>query len=141
MQQSDDTSLRLSEHREVIAQLIRYGVTGGVVTLIGVGVYWLCVTSLGASPLLATFAAYVVAVMIGYVLHSRFSFKGHGSRDNPIGTTSRFFAGSVVSYLLNSLFVWIVTGPMAFAPEWGIVPMVFVTPLIIFVINRIWVFR
>jgi putative flippase GtrA len=141
MQQSDDTSLRLSEHREVIAQLIRYGVTGGVVTLIGVGVYWLCVTSAGASPLLATFAAYVVAVMIGYVLHSRFSFKGHGSRDNPIGTTSRFFAGSVISYLLNSLLVWIVTGPMAFAPEWGIVPMVFVTPLIIFVINRIWVFR
>ncbi len=141
MQKSDDPSLPFSEHREVIAQLIRYGVTGGIVTLIGVGVYWFCVKSLGAAPLLATFAAYLVAVMIGYVLHSRFSFRGHGSRDNPIGTTSRFFAGSVVSYLLNSLFVWIVTGPMAFAPEWGIVPMVFVTPLIIFVINRLWVFR
>jgi putative flippase GtrA len=141
MQNSNDRLLPLLKHREMITQLVRYGITGGIVTLIGVGVYWACVRSVGASPLLATFVAYVVAVMIGYVLHSRFSFKGHGSRDNPIGTTSRFFAGSVVSYLLNSLFVWIVTGPMAFAPEWGIVPMVFVTPLIIFVINRLWVFR
>jgi putative flippase GtrA len=131
----------LAQHRDLIAQFIRYGVTGGFVTLIGVGVYWICARKLGYAPLLATLFAYLVAVSIGYGLHSRFSFRGHGSRDDMVGTTGRFFAGSLLSYLLNSLLVWVVTGPMGRPAEWGIIPMVFITPVIIFIVNRLWVFR
>jgi putative flippase GtrA len=141
MPKSPPPFLTLAPHRDMIGQLVRYGLTGGFVTLIGVGVYWGSLKTLGTPPLLATFLAYLVAVVIGYVLHSRFSFKGHGSRDDTIGTTSRFFAGSLLSYGLNSLFVWLVTGPMARPAEWGIVPMVFVTPVILFIVNRLWVFR
>jgi putative flippase GtrA len=129
------------DHRALFAQFIRYGVTGGFVTLIGVGVYWFAARKLAYAPLVATLLAYLVAVMIGYVLHSRFSFKGHGSRDDTLATTSRFFAGSLLSYALNSLFVWIATGPMAGPPEWGIVPMVCITPIILFIVNRLWVFK
>jgi putative flippase GtrA len=125
----------------VISQFIRYGITGGFVTLVGVGVYWLFATPWGYPPLIATLFAYMVAVSIGYVLHSRFSFKGHGSRGNTLSTTSRFFAGSLLSYALNSLFVWITTGLLHGPPWWGIPPMVFITPIIIFIVNRLWVFR
>ncbi len=131
----------IGQHRELIAQFIRYGLTGGFVTLIGVGVYWYAARKSGFSPLVATLLAYLVAVAIGYVLHSRFSFKGHGSRDDTLKTTSRFFAGSLLSYALNSLFVWIATGPMRGPPEWGIIPMVFITPVVLFIVNRLWVFK
>ena len=131
----------LARNRDLVMQFLRYGITGGFVTLVGVGVYWLCATPWGYPPLLATFFAYLIAVSIGYVLHSRFSFKNHGSREDTLGTSSRFIAGSLLSYALNSLFVWITTGLLGGPAWWGIPPMVFVTPVIIFIVNRLWVFR
>jgi putative flippase GtrA len=125
----------------VFMQLFRYGVTGGGVTLLGAGLYWITTEFYGATPLMGTLLAYLIAVVVGYVLHSRFTFKGHGSRDNTVRTTSRFFMGSLLSYGLNSLLVWIVTGPMGFASVWGLIPIVFITPIIIFIVNRYWVFK
>ncbi len=125
----------------VLSQFLRYGITGGFVTIIGVTLYWIVATPMGYPPLLATLAAYSVAVSIGYVMHSRFSFRGHGNRDDTVKTGGKFFAGSLFSYLLNSLFVWILTGWLGGPPWWGIVPMVFVTPLILFWVNRLWVFN
>ena len=55
--------------------------------------------------------------------------------------TSRFFLVSLVSFGLNSLFVWILTGPLLDGPEWWpVVPMLFVTPFVTFALNRRWVF-
>lgn len=126
--------------RVLAAQFIRYGITGGFVTLLGVAGYSLVASQLHWPPLLATFLAYVISGTTGYVLHSRFSFRGHGRRDNLLRTGGRFFLGSLVSYGLNSLFVWILTGPLA-GPWWWPVPvMIFVTPVIVFVLNRKWVF-
>lgn len=129
-----------SEAHAMLGQLIRFGVTGGFVTLLGIGIYMIAATMIDLAPLLANLLAYAVAVTVGYVLHSRFSFKGHGRRDNVARTTSRFFAVSMVSLALNSLFVWVLTGPMGGPDWWPTVPMLFVTPLVTFSLNRQWVF-
>jgi putative flippase GtrA len=141
MPNSDPNLSFIDQNRALIAQVIRYAITGGFVTLIGAGVYRYLATNLGYAPLIANAAAYLVAVAIGYVLHSRYSFRGHGSRDNEAVTGSRFFVGSLVSWALNSLFVWIVTSVMALHPDWGLVPIIFITPVIMFVVNRRWVFQ
>ena len=74
------------------------------------------------------------------MLHSRFSFAGHGSRDNPAVRTVRFAIVSVISLALNSLFVWLFTSPFGW-PLWTpVVPMLFVVPLVTFWLNRHWVF-
>ncbi|MCJ8158757.1 GtrA family protein [Sphingomonas sp. LaA6.9] len=119
---------------------MRYGLTGGFVTLIGAGAYWVTATFAGVAPLAANVIAYAVSVVIGYVLHSRWSFRGHGSRDNLARITSRFVMVSVVSFVLNSLFVWVLTGPLGGPTWWPVIPMVFVTPLVTFALNRAWVF-
>jgi putative flippase GtrA len=125
---------------DVLWQFVRYGITGGGVTLCGVALYWGAVTYFSYSPLFATFLAYLLAVSLGYVIHSRFSFRGHGSRDNLMRTTSRFFGASLLSYALNSFFVWLLTSVLGGPAWWGIPPMVFITPIIIFLVNRRWVF-
>jgi putative flippase GtrA len=143
-ERSDKTVMKYLEHltgNPVFMQLFRYALTGGGITLIGAGIYWIAADIYNLAPLLATLVAYLVAVVLGYILHSRYSFKDHGRRDNTARTTSRFFLGSLISYGLNSALVWVVTGPMGFAPVWGIVPMIFITPIIIFIINRNWVFK
>ncbi len=121
-------------------QLLRFGMVGGFVTALSVIVYYVPATWLGVPPLLANLLAYGVAVALGYVLHSRVSFKGHGSRDKPLERTGRFFIVSLVSLGLNSLFVGILTGPLQGPTWWPVIPMLFVTPVVTFTLNRQWVF-
>ena len=132
------------EHRgaitNLVGQLVRFGLVGGFVTIIGVIVYWVPATFMGVAPLLSNLLAYAVAVAIGYVLHSRVSFRGHGSRDNVAKRTGRFFVVSLVSLGLNSLFVGVLTGPLDGPTWWPVIPMVFVTPMVTFYLNRQWVF-
>lgn len=125
----------------LFGQLVRYAFTGGFITALGAALYWVTATFMGFHPLVANTFAYTLCVAIGYVLHSRWSFRGHGSRDNPARRTSRFFLVSLVSYGTNSAFVWILTGPLLDGPTWWpVVPMLFVTPFVTFALNRRWVF-
>lgn len=126
--------------RDLLVQLIRFGMVGGFVTALGAGAYWVPATFLGVPPLAANVLGYLVAAGVGYVLHSRVSFKGHGSRDNPVQRTGRFLVVSLVSLGLNSLFVWVLTGLLHGPTWWPVVPMIFVTPLATFALNRYWVF-
>ncbi len=123
----------------VLGQIIRFGMVGGFVTGLGASVYLVAVYA-GVAPLLANFFSYLAAMGAGYVLHSRVSFKGHGSRDNPRRRTFRFVVVSLVSLVLNSLFVWSMTGPLGL-PLWSpVVTMVFVVPVVTFLLQRRWVF-
>ena len=132
------------EHRveftDIVGQLVRFGLVGGFVTILGVIFYWVPATFFGIPPLIANLLAYAVAVALGYVLHSKVSFKDHGSRDNVAKRTGRFFVVSLVSLGLNSLFVGILTGPLDGPTWWPLVPMLFVTPAVTFAMNRQWVF-
>ena len=124
----------------LIGQLWRYAVSGGLVTALGVGVYWVAAVWLQVAPLLANLLGYLAAVAAGYVMHSRWSFRGHGRRDNVARTTARFFMVSLVSLGLNSLWVWLLTDFFGTSPSWPAVPMLLVTPLVTFELNRRWVF-
>ena len=126
--------------RELFGQLFRYAVTGGFVTALGIAVYLFAATVIDVAPLLANVFAYAVCVAVGYVIHSKWSFRGHGRRDNLARTTSRFFLVSLVSFALNSLFVWLLTGPLGGPDWWPTIPMLFVTPFVTFALNRRWVF-
>ena len=144
---------RLDTHRtrEVFWQLVRFGIAGGLATAIYTIVYWPVATyghrilSVGSGaewPLVGNVLGYLAAMVSGYHLHSRWSFRGHGSRENAAATSSRFFAVSLVSFALNTAFVWVLTGPLLHgATWWPLVPILFVTPLVTFALNRLWVFR
>lgn len=121
-------------------QLVRFAISGGIVTLLGVGTYWITADALDIPHLVANFLGYVVAMGTGYVMHSRFSFAGHGRRDNLARTTSRFVAVSLVSLALNSFWVWLMTDALRGETWWPTPLMLFVTPLVTFSLNRRWVF-
>ena len=126
--------------REILGQLFRYAITGGFVTALGAGAYAALAMLTPMDPLVAVFVAYLICVAVGYVLHSRWSFAGHGTRDDPVKTTSRFFVVSLVSYALNTAFTWVLTKPLHGPDWWPIIPMLCVTPLATFALNRRWVF-
>jgi len=123
-----------------LAQLLRYAITGGGVTLLGAALYLALVAATPLHPQAAMFAAYVVCVAIGYVIHSRWSFRGHGTRDNPGRTTVRFLIASGISYGLNAFWTWLCIDALGLAEWTPVLPLLFVTPLAMFAINRNWVF-
>ena len=152
-------------------QLTRFGVAGGITTALYAIVYWPIATYMphaftgsrlaggffggipvqhrnavgkvtpGAWPSVGNVLGYLAAMLSGYLLHSRWSFKGHGERDNLARTSGRFFAVSLVSFGLNSLFVGGFTGPLLHWPTWTpLVPITFFTPVVTFALQRWWVF-
>jgi putative flippase GtrA len=128
------------ERRAVLGQLLRFIVSGAFVTALGVGVYALVALVLNWHPQLGNFLAYVVAMATGYVLHSTWSFRDHGA-ERTHGTKLRFVTVSLVSYALNSFWVWLLYSYLDLHRAVPILPMLFVTPAVTFLLNRQWVFR
>ena len=130
-----------AKHGEVVRQFIRYGLSGGVSSLVNIAVYWVARDEGRLDPNLAWGLGYVAAVLVGYVIHSRWSFHGHGRRGNLVRTGGRFVAVSLVSFALNSLWVWALVQVLDL-PTWAPIPLVLgVTPIAVFTLNRQWVFR
>ena len=138
----------LGRHGEVLAQLVRFGVTGLAVTAFYAIVYWPIATygnrilhlGYGAVwPLIAVVIAFLSATAVGNVAHSRISFKDHGTRD--ARTAHRFFLVQLLGFGLNAAFTWLLTGPLVHGPTWWpLVPAIFVTPLVTFGLQRNWVY-
>jgi putative flippase GtrA len=129
----------MGRHSELLGQLVRYALTGGLATIVNIGVYWI-LAHRGMDPNAAWTMGYVAAVLVGYVVHSRWSFRGHGRRDNLARTGSRFVVVSLVSFGLNQLWVWLLVRHLGL-PLWAPYPLVLgVTPFIVFGLNRKWVF-
>lgn len=134
--------LPLSDDQRALAiQFLRYGVTGGFVTLLGVAGYAVAVRIGQLPPLIANVIAYLISMAFGYVMHARYSFRGHGSSgDASVRQGGKFFVTSGISFALNSLFVWLFTGPFGWDRLSPVIAMVFITPVICFFIYRKWVF-
>ncbi|MCW4461565.1 GtrA family protein [Sphingomonas sp. BT-65] len=125
----------------VLGQLMRFGIAGVVSTLIYAAVYMPLVT--WVFPNLAVAAvpfAFAVAVTCGFFMHSLWSFKGHGSRDNSGRQHVKFLVVQGFGLLLNALFTWVIADLLHY-PDWApLIPIVTITPLATFALNRQWVF-
>ena len=131
-------SILSPERRAILSQLMRFLISGALVTILGVAVYAFVALMLRWHPQVGNLLAYLVAMASGYVMHSRWSFRDYGQRTK--GTGVRFVIVSLISLGLNSLWVALITGPLGLGPAWPILPMLFVTPAVTFLLNRHWVF-
>ena len=130
----------IQHHGKTLGQLLRYGVAGGAITLLGAVTYWLFVAPLHMTPLVAVTLSFLICLVSGFGVHSRFSFRGHGDRDNLRQRMILFVAVNLVAFAMNWLWVFGLVERMGL-PDWApMIPMVFVTPLASFVMHRRWTF-
>lgn len=127
----------------MLGQLIRFGIVGAISTVIYAAVY-LPLADLVLPrgwAVVAVPPAFLIAAACGFVLHSGWSFKGHGTRDPSGRQHIKFLLVQGFGMLLNMTFTWVLTGPLD-QPTWvPLIPVVVVTPLATFALNRQWVFR
>jgi putative flippase GtrA len=130
---------RLNLDTPALGQLVRFAIVGfSLAGLYSVIYYYLATYVM--PPVLAVVIAFLVAVSIGFVLHSRWSFRGHGQREDR-QLKIKFLAVQSSGFVLNELFTWVLTGPLHGPTWWPLIPAIFVTPLATFLLNRQWVFR
>jgi putative flippase GtrA len=131
---------RLNLSNDTFFQLVRFALVGFFLAGVYSAIYWYLATYV-MSPELAVVIAFLVSVSMGFVLHSRWSFRGHGRReDNRLKI--KFVAVQSSGFLLNEAFTWVLTGPLFHGPTWWpLIPAIFVTPLATFALNRQLVFR
>ena len=127
-----------SPRRELVGQLVRFGLVGLGSTLLYAAVYWPLATYV-LWPVLAVVIAFAVAVTAGFFLHSRWSFKGH-ERTEDNRTKAQFFAVQTVGMLMNAAFTWVAVDWLHGPTWWPLVPAVSVVPLLTFWLQRNWVF-
>jgi len=126
----------------LLGQLIRFGISGGISTVIYSAVYlplthWVFP---GAHAVYAVPFAFAVAVTAGYFLHSRWSFKGHGTRDPGAAQQLKFVGVQASGVALNAVVTWIGTALLGY-PAWApLLPAVLLATIFTFILNRWLVF-
>lgn len=131
---------RLTFPSETFGQLVRFAIVGFGLAAVYSGIYWYLATYV-MPPMAAVVIAFLVSVSIGFVLHSRWSFRGHGQREDH-ALKVKFVLVQLSGFVLNEIFTWVLTGPLVDGPTWWpLVPAIFVTPLATFALNRTVVFR
>lgn len=126
----------------VLGQLLRFGIAGGISTLIYSAVYLPLTTWVWPGPraVYAVPFAFAVAVTAGFFLHSRWSFKGHGSRDPGAMQQVKFVAVQASGVGLNALVTWVGTALLGY-PAWApLLPAVLIATIFTFILNRWLVF-
>jgi putative flippase GtrA len=126
----------------MLGQLIRFGIAGGISTVIYSAVY-LPLTAWvfrGANAVYAVPFAFAVAVTAGFFLHSRWSFRGHNSRDTNAVQQAKFVSVQASGMALNAVITWIGTALLGY-PAWApLLPAVLLATIFTFILNRWLVF-
>ena len=125
-----------------MGQVARFGVAGALSSVVYSLVY-LPLTHFvfpAARAVLAVPFAFAVAVTFGYVIHSRWSFRDHGSRDGGGVQQVRFVVTQATGLALNAAITWVGTAGLGYQPWVPLIPAIFVAAAVTFVLNRYWVF-
>lgn len=130
----------LARHRRLIAQMVRYGVSGGAAAILYSLVYWGLASRLGVAPIVANIAAWLTSLVSSYVLHSRWSFRGAAQDAGSQQVKIRFLCINLAGLALNSFWVWLGVNVMKLDVRAPLLPILFATPLLMFYASRRWAF-
>jgi putative flippase GtrA len=126
--------------RRAARQLIRYAIAGFCVTQLAAAVYSAVVLFAGVHPLFANAISTASGLCIGYLVHSRWSFSADVSGAEGL-QVARFLTASLVAFLINSMWVWLLVVTLHLPPLAPVPLMMLATPWISFLLNRHWVFK
>ncbi len=121
-------------------QLVRFAIGGFGVTLFSACVYLAAATGFGLHPLVANTASHLLGMLASYTVHSRWSFKEKEGAEE-LRMLFRFCIVSGAAFALNSFWVAVTTVLLALPPQAPVPLMIFVTPILSFLLNRYWVFE
>lgn len=120
--------------------LAMFLVIGMGITIASAASYWLLADRGGLDANLSLLLVFVVFTLIGFVAHGRVTFRGHARHGGDSARLMRYAVVSLSGLVVNELFVFVLVKKAHGAVWWPVVPMILVTPWLLFALNRFWVF-
>ncbi|QYE33207.1 GtrA family protein (plasmid) [Polymorphobacter sp. PAMC 29334] len=124
-------------------QLGRYAIAGAVAAALYSLIYLIFADKLlpQGEAEFAVVPAFLASLLLSFQLHSRWSFAGHGSRNEKVRLPLRFLVVQAAGLVTNVALTYLVT-KVLMEPNWvALPPTLILTPLLTFAAQRIWVFR
>ena len=132
---------RLPVSKAMALQAGRYATAGLALTLGNAGSYW-ALTDLGSiDPMVSLALTSLVFLVVGYVTHARFTFRSQDDGRHWSVRGARFLVVRLLGLGINQWFVWLLVKRLGGPTWWPIIPMFLITPLIVFVLLRGFVYR
>jgi putative flippase GtrA len=120
-------------------QLIRYVIAGLLVTQFATLIYSMLVVQ-HVMPYLANVGSTTCGLVVGYTVHSRWSFKD-GRKDSETLQLGRFLTASAVAFAINNFWIFLTVKQLGLGPLAPVPLMMAATPILSFLLNRYWVFK
>lgn len=128
--------------KTIIKQFIKFGIVGLSNTLIGYGVYFICIY-LGCHYLIANLIGFLVGVLNAYYWSDRFVFKKEdGEFRSIVGTLAKtYLAYGSTGLLLSSILLYVYIDKLHISEYIAQLFVLAVTIPLNFVINKYWSFK
>ncbi|WXG58007.1 MAG: GtrA family protein [Candidatus Sedimenticola sp. (ex Thyasira tokunagai)] len=121
-----------------LLQVGRFGVVGILATGVHGLALYMFVEWVSLLPVIANSCAFLIAVVVSYVGHYRWTFNVTTAH---VGTFTKFFILASSGFLLNALIMEVTTNIAGLHYFIGFAIIVLTVPAATFVVGRFWVFR
>lgn len=126
--------LKRSDIYRLLGQLLRFGLVGGLATLVHLlAAWWMLRVWVEGSPFLINFVAFLMAFQVSFWGHSRFTFREKGS-------PWRFLLVTLSGFAVNSGLLWVFLALGVSSTFAAICLSVLLVPFFVFMASRFWVF-
>ena len=96
----------LGKMKKLIIQFMKFGVVGGIATVVDYGIMVLLTETTDLGYFLSSAISFTLSVVVNYILSMRFVFKGKDEL-NKFQEMAIFVALSIVGLALNQMIMWI----------------------------------
>lgn len=128
------TEWKRADIYRLVGQLLRFGLVGGLATLVHLSVaWWVLQVWAEGSPFLVNLVAFLVAFQVSFWGHSRYTFRQKGS-------PWRFLLVTLGGFAINNTLLWCFLALGLRSEFVAICLSVLLVPLFVFVASRLWVF-
>ncbi len=135
---NNELSLPWPEMHKHLKQLFKFGIVGGLSTLLNSAAFIFFVDVLSITPLVGNLMAFCLAFWVSYWGQSKWTFE---HRNHTKEKLFKFFLVCLLGLGMNTFFVWLLMHVFSKSAYVAILPMIFITPLVVFFINKFWVFN
>ncbi|MBW2187410.1 MAG: GtrA family protein [Deltaproteobacteria bacterium] len=121
-------------------QFTKFVVVGVASTCVHSTIYLLFLWLASTTPQLANMLGFVCAFIVSYLGQRYWTFQNIRI-GNERKSKIKFICSAFLSYGLNSFFIWLIEQKLELNPEYALFGIVLITPLLAFLVFKLWVFR
>lgn len=119
--------------------ILKFACVGIIATLTHSIGYLISLEIINSSAQLANLLGFLTALIVSYIGQRKWTFS-HKSISNERKAKIKFLASSILSLLVNSFWVLVTVDWLLLPPEYSVMGIIFLTPIIIFIVLKNWVF-